>query len=132
MLNVQKPFYPKNITLGSAEWWKHQFINLLLFIVFFALCRLVFILRNFNFSEYSLVEVLSTFYYGFRLDLSITAYTSIVLVIFSLFLFGNKTCFLIYRIIYSIVVVILLLITIIDAELYTYWGFKITLLYLNI
>jgi phosphoglycerol transferase MdoB-like AlkP superfamily enzyme len=121
----KKPFYPKNITLGSAEWWKHQFINLLLFIVFFALCRLVFILRNFNFSEYSLVEVLSTFYYGFRLDLSITAYTSIVLVIFSLFLFGNKTCFLIYRIIYSIVVVILLLITIIDAELYTYWGFKI-------
>ncbi|HPW67171.1 MAG TPA: sulfatase-like hydrolase/transferase [Salinivirgaceae bacterium] len=120
-----KPLYPKTISLGSVEWWKHQVFNLLLFIVFFTLCRLVFILRNFDFSEYTLIEILSTFYYGFRLDLSITAYTSIVLVIFSLFLFGNRACFLIYRTIYTIVIIILLLITIIDAELYTYWGFKI-------
>jgi phosphoglycerol transferase MdoB-like AlkP superfamily enzyme len=76
-------------------------------------------------SEYTLDELLATFYYGFRLDFSMAAYTSMVLFVFSAFLFGNRFFNRIYGICVGIILLFFTVIAFADAELYSYWGFKL-------
>ncbi len=121
---AKKHPFIKTIHFGSLKWWTNQLWKLILLTLFFSLCRLIFIFRNIDFTGHTFLEIVSTFYYGFRLDLSIAAYISSFLLLLSFLLVGNKTCALIYRIIFTTVAILLIIITIADAELYSYWGYK--------
>jgi phosphoglycerol transferase MdoB-like AlkP superfamily enzyme len=115
----------KTIRFGAIEWWIWQSIILLSFYLFLSLVRIVFLFWNPVFHNFGINELLLTFYHGFKLDLSMAAYASMVLYLFSIFLFGKHNFYRIFGIITGIILVFFTVLSIADAELYQYWGFKI-------
>ena len=97
-------------------------------LIIFILMRAMFLMFNGNISStYSLNEILSTFWHGLRLDVSSSAYLSILPLLLWLIarLTSNKwpDYFLTF---YNIVLIIVVVaISIIDAELYSSWGQKL-------
>ena len=101
----------------------------LFWLLLFQLLRAVFIIYNHRlFNEARFSEILKSFIYGLKLDVSLAAYISILpFVIISFSFFINKEI-LIKRIIffYSIIlIVIVALMSVIDLELYRWWGFRL-------
>lgn len=123
-MSKQWPIH-KSIRYGSMEWWGFQAITLLSFYLLFVFGRVIFILWNLNSIDASAYELMQTFLYGFRLDISMSAYATFVLFLFSPFLFGNRRFQRVYGVITGIILIILLALIFSDAELYTYWGYKI-------
>ena len=100
----------------------------LYWLLFFIAGRLVFILFHYDiYSDYSILTILAIFGHGFILDLSLASYymllPSAALIFFSMFGYSR---FRQYLNMYSLVLLALsTVITILDNELYTHWGFRI-------
>lgn len=115
----------KSIGFGTGKWWKWHIYTLLALTLFLSLSRSVFIFINIELTEYSIADLLLTFYHGFRLDLSMAAYLTTALTLLSPLRSGNCLLFAVYRSIYALIVILLIIIILADAILYTYWGFKL-------
>ncbi len=109
----------------------------LLWISYFAFARLFFLLFYFNKTkELGFLTTIKTFFYGFRLDNSFSAYLCFIpflLIIFTVFI-NSKKIALIIKWYSAITLIFLNLMLIIDANLYHSWGTRLdtTLLtYLN-
>ena len=73
------------------------------------------------------LDLFKTFWYGIHVDLTLTSYLMILpVLVFFLQLFIKKIFYKTFIKVYSLIIVILTaLISLIDMELYTSWGFKI-------
>ncbi len=96
--------------------------------VFFALGRIAFLVTHYEFtSTLSVSEVFGTFIHGFRLDASFTGYLMVLptlLIILSAF--GLiKILARIFNIYTYMVIGVLTLLTVVDNQLYTYWGYRL-------
>lgn len=102
--------------------------QLLTWIVFFELARVIFLLyHHAQASQLSLKTILLTFVYGFRMDLSMACYLILIpclFVLLSVFmpLFRKS---LIYKIYAGIVLFLLLVIVLSDLEIYNEWGYRL-------
>jgi phosphoglycerol transferase MdoB-like AlkP superfamily enzyme len=96
--------------------------------VFFALGRIAFLSTHYEFTTtLSASEVFGTFIHGFRLDASITGYLMVfptLLLILSAFGF-IKTISRIFNIYTFFVIGVITLLTVVDNQLYTYWGYRL-------
>ena len=120
---IVKKDYP--IPLGGIKWWLWQVIILGYFLLFFEIARLYFIIRNAVFADFSISDILLTFIYGFRLDLSMAAYCSTFIFICSFLLFLGMAGKTVFKVLLAVFFIYLSILTVSDAELYIYWGFKI-------
>ncbi len=109
----------------------------LLWIAYFLFARAIFLIFYFNKTkDLDFLTIIKTFFYGFSLDSSFTAYLCFVpffLLIFSAF-FSSKIIATIIKYYTAIVLLFLNLMLIIDSNLYGYWGIRIDntfLKYLN-
>jgi phosphoglycerol transferase MdoB-like AlkP superfamily enzyme len=105
--------------------------------VFFFFARLFFILMQFNQSRhFSLSGLSGTFLHGLKLDVSTTGYfllIPVLLLIPSLYFSGNWYR-LVIRFYTWLLIILSSLVTVADANLYSYWGFRMDstpLLYLK-
>ena len=106
------------IFIGTIAFWY----------LFFVSARILFLLFNYKYtSALSFNEILLTFINGFKLDVSFASYLSVLTtVLFAVFFFfdGKK----LYKIVFcyfSIIAVVLVLVILIDCELYRHWGFRL-------
>jgi phosphoglycerol transferase MdoB-like AlkP superfamily enzyme len=107
---------------------KFYFFYWLLWIILFFVARALFIVYEYNYSlQNPFDELLLTFLYGARLDLSTTAYLSFFPFILYLFSFFGKH--IIYAKILNfytyVTLFILILIIVIDVETFRIWGFRL-------
>jgi phosphoglycerol transferase MdoB-like AlkP superfamily enzyme len=107
---------------------KFILFQLIAWLCFFELCRAIFLIYNHSQSgQLSLVTIIQTFVYGFRMDLSMTCYLIILpslFVLLSIFIpFFKRT--LLYKIYSGIVLFSLLLIVLVDLEIYKEWGYRL-------
>jgi phosphoglycerol transferase MdoB-like AlkP superfamily enzyme len=120
---------------------KQRFIYLLKYYLFwifyFILIKTLFLLFNFHQTlNLSCKELMGVFFYGFRLDLSMSSYLVFLAVFLSIaLLFLKKEIFKkTLKIITLLCLIIASFIAIVDFELYQYWGFRLDttpLTYLN-
>jgi phosphoglycerol transferase MdoB-like AlkP superfamily enzyme len=101
----------------------------LFWLIAFVFLRGLFIIYNFNlYKNDSISEVLKSFIYGLKLDLSFASYIAIipfVLIAISCF-FTNEKIFKKIILYYSLIIlVIICLLSIVDMELYKWWGFRL-------
>ncbi|MDR2009737.1 MAG: sulfatase-like hydrolase/transferase [Bacteroidales bacterium] len=119
-----------------------RFLILLYFFLFwicyFIVARIIFFLFNTpELAGISFSEILATFFYGFKLDISAASYItffSIPVFIISAFFSSNKVLKISLNIFTGIMIAIVSLIIIGDAEVYKYWAFRLDnspLKYLN-
>ena len=111
-----------------ASKFKFLFLYFLTWVLFFDLMRLVFLIYHADKTKHlSFHTIISAFWYGLRMDISVAAYILIpvcVLVLLSLFFrfFGKVTVYKIYT---FIVLLLVTLISLADLEIYNTWGFRI-------
>jgi phosphoglycerol transferase MdoB-like AlkP superfamily enzyme len=107
---------------------KLYFTNFLFWYAFFVASRMAFLMVHFEFTrDLTASEVLGTFTHGFRLDASMTAYLMVfptLLLLVSTFGIG-KVITRIFNIYTFIVIGLVTLLTVIDIQLYKYWGFRL-------
>src|SRR5450759_5281184 len=100
---------------------------IIFWLVFFIFARLFFILLQFHISFHnSFSELLATFIHGSKLDISTTGYyllVPVLLAIPGIYFYGNWYKFFIRWYTY-VLVVFSALIVVSDANLYSYWGFR--------
>ena len=113
------------IIYGGIEWWLWQILMLGLLMIAAGLGRLGFIFWNINLHEVSLIELAQTFFYGFRLDLSISSYILLIFNLFTFILFFKPRIGQIFHALIYFVMVLLVVLYVLDIVLYSYWGFKI-------
>lgn len=106
----------------------HTFKLTLFWLCLFAIQRSIFLiyLKN-QLNEIKLSEILLSFFYALRMDLSTTAYLMVlpaVLVIIALFYKTNKTFISTIHVINIILITICVIIGISDIGLYSVWGVK--------
>lgn len=95
-----------------------------LFVGFFIVGKVIFFF--FQNRDYGVVDYLKTIWAGLAMDASTTAYLSILpSLLFICSIFFTKSLKSILRIYFLIITFLLSLTIIADAELYTYWGFRI-------
>ncbi len=102
--------------------------NIIFWVAFFIFSRVLFIIYNYHFcAEIPFSEIAMSFIKGIKLDLSMMGYICffLSLIIALTFWANNKTSKYIFNIYNISILVILSLITVIDAELYRNWGFRI-------
>jgi phosphoglycerol transferase MdoB-like AlkP superfamily enzyme len=96
--------------------------------IFFDLMRIIFLFYHFDKTNHlSFNTILSTFWYGLRMDISVAAYIIApvcLFVLLSLFIHFFRRL-LIYRIYTFIVLLLIALISFFDLEIYNQWGFRI-------
>ncbi len=106
---------------------KALLIYAVFWLAFFFFARMFFILFQYHNSfQYSLPGLLGTFWHGSKLDISTTGYYMILPVLFSipgLYFNGNwyKNClrwYTFFLLVFSSVIIVA------DANLYSYWGFR--------
>lgn len=107
---------------------KFILLQLIAWMVFFELARVIFLLYHHSqTSQLSFKTILQTFVYGFRMDLSMACYVIILPCVFVLLSvlvpFFRKS--LIYKIYSGIVLFALLLIVLVDLEIYNEWGYRL-------
>lgn len=107
-----------------------KFILLLLlaWIGFFELARIIFLLYHYSqTSQLSFATTLLTFVYGFRMDLSMACYIILLpclFVLLSVFIpFFRRS--LVYKIYSGIILFLLLIIVLVDLEIYNEWGYRL-------
>jgi phosphoglycerol transferase MdoB-like AlkP superfamily enzyme len=100
---------------------------IIFWLVFFIFARLFFILLQFHISFHnSFSELLATYIHGSKLDISTTGYyllVPVLLAIPGIYFYGNWYKFFIRWYTY-VLVVFSALIVVSDANLYSYWGFR--------
>lgn len=121
----------KGISFGGSKWWLWQVAILLYFILLFEAARLYFVLRNITVFDVPFADILNSFLHGFRLDLSMAAYSSAFIFVISFLLFFKQWGTKVFKIILFILFFMLSLLIVFDAELYSYWGYKIDITVLN-
>ena len=108
--------------------FKFLLFYFLSWVVFFDLLRIVFLIYHFDKTKHlSFNTILSSFWYGLRMDISVAAYIIAPLCLFvllSLFIHFFRRLF-IYRIYTFIVLLLIALISFFDLEIYNQWGFRI-------
>jgi len=102
--------------------------NFLFWYAFFVAGRMAFLLVHYEFTRtLSAGEITSTFIHGFRLDVSMSAYLmafpALMLVISALV--TGKALNRIYNIYTYMVIGLVTLLTVVDIQLYKYWGFRL-------
>ncbi|MBO7125086.1 MAG: hypothetical protein J6V74_04500, partial [Bacteroidales bacterium] len=104
------------------------FLYVLFWLLFFESSRLFFLLYNFSFTTNTpFADIVQSFVFGFRHDLSLLGYVSAIVAIVSviaLFVINNKR---IQRVFDCITIVLLIPFSILlvsDAELYRNWGYR--------
>jgi phosphoglycerol transferase MdoB-like AlkP superfamily enzyme len=107
---------------------KFILLQLLAWLSFFELARVVFLLTNHSqASQLSFKTILQTFVYGLRMDLSMACYTIIIpclFVLLSVFIpFFRKS--LVYKIYSGIALLLFLSIILSDLEIYQEWGYRL-------
>ena len=104
------------------------FYYFLYWIVFFEISRLIFLLYNhFLSSSLTVGDWLSAFWYGLRMDASMSGYISVIVALvlaFTSFLNG-KTISKIVSIYTGFVLTIACILVVSDMELYRHWGFRL-------
>ncbi|MEI9944376.1 MAG: sulfatase-like hydrolase/transferase [Chitinophagaceae bacterium] len=97
-------------------------------IIFFDLMRIVFLLYHFGKTkQLSFSTILSTFWHGLRMDMSVSAYIILPVFLFVLLalvipFFNRRIVYIIYT---GLVLFFVVLISLCDLEIYTTWGFRI-------
>lgn len=97
-------------------------------VIFFDLMRLVFLLYHFDKTkQLSFSEILLSFWYGLRMDVSMAAYIILPVLLFALVgllipFFNKKSIYTLYSI---IILFFITLISLSDLEIYNEWGFRI-------
>lgn len=113
---------------AMAAKFKFLLIYFLSWIIFFDLMRIVFFFYHFGKTKnLSFNTILSSFWYGLRMDMSVAAYIIApvcLFVLLSLFIHFFKRL-LIYRIYTLIVLLLVALLSFFDLEIYSQWGFRI-------
>jgi len=111
-----------------AAKFKFLLIYFLSWVIFFDLMRIVFLFYHFDKTKnLSFNTVISSFWYGLRMDLSVAAYIIApvcLFVLLSLFIHFFRRL-LIYRIYTFIILLLVALISFFDLEIYNQWGFRI-------
>jgi phosphoglycerol transferase MdoB-like AlkP superfamily enzyme len=109
----------------------------LFWFLFFIVCRIFFLVYHFHLTKtLAFADMLRTFFYGSRMDLSMAGYLTVlpgIILIFSVFL-GGKAISKILNIYTIVVLFVVSFLVIADLELYRNWGFRLDttpLLYLK-
>jgi phosphoglycerol transferase MdoB-like AlkP superfamily enzyme len=101
----------------------------LFWIIVFFILRAVFIVYNYAlFHEASFSEILKSFVYGLKLDLSFSSYASILpfLLISASFFLDKELLIKKIILIYSVIIIFTItFLTVTDLELYKWWGFRL-------
>lgn len=97
----------------------------LFFLIFFAIARLIFIIVNFP-DEFVLSEILLSFVYGAHQDASAAGYLLVIPALFFIFspFFPGKSLSKIFEFYFIIIIVLVSLLVVFDAVLYSHWGFR--------
>ena len=106
----------KSITCYSIFW-----------ICFFIIARVFFLIVQFKETLMCKpVEILGTFWHGFQMDVSVTGYLLLIPLLLSVpGTFFNGRWYKVFMKFYTYLLIILFtIIIVVDAELYTYWGFR--------
>lgn len=108
---------------------EYIFRYLFFWVAFFLVAKVLFLTYHFKtYSDFGLINSLKVLFYGLRLDLSITAYFSILpflLIAVSSF-FQNFNLFKKIIKIYTLVLAsIVTLLHVIDLELFSFWGYRL-------
>jgi phosphoglycerol transferase MdoB-like AlkP superfamily enzyme len=107
---------------------KFILLQLLAWICFFELARTIFLLYHHSQTrQLSFKTILSTFLYGFRMDLSMACYMILLpclFVLLSVFIPLFRRSF-IYKIYSALILFLLLTIIISDVEIYNEWGYRL-------
>ena len=108
--------------------FKFLLLYFLSWIIFFDLLRIVFMIYHFDkTSDLSFTTIVSSFWYGLKMDMSVAAYILApvcLFVLLSLFIHFFRRL-LIYRVYTFIVLLLISLISFFDLEIYKQWGFRI-------
>ncbi len=111
-----------------AAKFKFLLLFFLSWVIFFDLMRVVFLFYHFDkTTNLSFKTIISSFWYGLRMDLSVAAYIIVpvcLFVLLSLFIHFFRRL-LIYKIYTFIILLLVALISFIDLEIYNQWGFRI-------
>jgi phosphoglycerol transferase MdoB-like AlkP superfamily enzyme len=110
-----------------AAKFKFLVIYFLSWVVFFDLMRMIFLFYHFDKTKYlSFSTIISSFWYGLRMDLSVAAYIIAPVCLFVLLSLGIHFFrrLLIYRIYTFIILLVVALISFFDLEIYNQWGFR--------
>jgi phosphoglycerol transferase MdoB-like AlkP superfamily enzyme len=104
------------------------FLNLLAWLVFFELVRMIFLLYHLTeTSQLSSRTIFLTFVYGFRMDISMVSYLLIPVCLFVILSvvvpFFRRS--LVYKIYNGVMLFVCSLITIVDLEIYNEWGYRL-------
>ena len=94
---------------------------------FFVSARVFFLIVQYKEAlMYKPLEILGTFWHGFQMDISVTGYLLLIPLLFAIpGTFFNGHWYMVFMKFYTYLLIILFtVIIVIDAELYTYWGFR--------
>ena len=97
-------------------------------LIFFLFARIFFIfLQGNRISEYSLADILSIFYHGFKLDLSATGYMLILPLLITIASINSDGRWYrnFIRIYTCILIVLSTILIVIDASVYSYWAYRL-------
>ena len=115
-------------TTNMGAKFKFLLIYFFSWIFFFDLLRIVFMLYHFDKTRHlSVITIVSSFWYGLKMDMSVAAYILApvcLFVLLSLFIHFFRRLF-IYRLYTFIILLLVALISFFDLEIYTQWGFRI-------
>ena len=110
------------------EKFKFLLIYFFSWVIFFDLLRLVFLFYHFDKTrQLSFSTIISSFWYGLRMDMSVAAYILVPVGLFvwlSLFIHFFRRL-VIYKIYTFIILLLIALISFFDLEIYSQWGFRI-------
>ncbi len=110
--------------------FRFYILNLFYWLVLSFVARLIFVLFYFSgYPEGAVINLLKTFRYGFRLDLSMGSYiVFLCFIIWSVFhLFKLNFFFSLYKAVGILVLGLVLLITLADVAVYKHWAIKINM-----
>jgi len=99
-------------------------------LLFFTMAKILFLVINMNSTaELGFTTILGVFVHGLKLDLSMSGYCTLLIMVLWLLtsLFYSKIHFRVFNITSYILIGFLALLSILDARLYHYWGFKLDL-----
>lgn len=116
------------ILLVMLQKFRFLLFYFLSWIIFFDLMRIAFLLYHFDKTKHlSFSTIISAFWYGLRMDMSMVSYIILPVCLFVLLaliipFFRKK---IIYNIYTGLILFLVLLISICDLEIYNEWGFRI-------
>jgi phosphoglycerol transferase MdoB-like AlkP superfamily enzyme len=128
-INSRKINFAHNLICWEMQKRIYWFLQYFIFwFVFFLVNKVFFLIYEFKYTtDLSVIDILKVFIYGSRMDASVAGYFTIlpgILLIFS-FSLNDRILNKIVSIYTCIVIFIFEFLTIIDLELYRFWGFRL-------